>query len=597
MKPTERTLLPVKPYRHGVYNAILALTLSVAWPAWADAPFTVNGNGTVTDVSTSLVWDQCPYGLSGSTCAAGTAFLGTWPQALAAAVSANVVSYKGFTDWRVPNVKELESITKLDAYTPGQPVIDTTAFPNTPITGGGLVGGSGETWTSTTWWGTVWVVDFGFGDISRTDTFYYNHVRLVRSGQSLASFDLLDTTAPVTTAGPTISSGPTQTTAGISVTIDEAGTGYWLLMPSAATPPTPAQVVAGVDYGAGTPVGSGNSAMTAATPASISLSAMTASTAYKLYFAAKDTSNNLQAAVSSVAVTTIAVADTTPPVTTAGPTISSGPTQTTAGISVTINEAGTGYWLLVPSAAAAPTPAQVVAGVSYGGVTITGSGNTAMTAATPASISLSSLTASTTYTLYFVAKDTANNLQAAAASVAVNTLAALSKSYTAASPTGTGSITAAFTGGGGGCAYATSQFSNATPPTGVTFTHGVFSFSTTDCGAGASLNFTITYPYLPAGTKYYKFGPTLGDPSNHWHVLDSASVSGNQITFSIADGSLDDSNGLPGFITDPGGPGVPAVAGGTTSIPTLSEWGVILLSGLLALLGLGRLRRQDRRAV
>ena len=271
----------------------------MSWPAWADAPFTVNGNGTVTDASTSLVWDQCPYGLTGVACDTGTVFYGDWPTALTKAVEANAASYKGFTDWRVPNKNELKSIVKLDTYTIDQPSIDTSAFPGTPVD---------WFWTSTTFApdpSGASIVNFTVGNnqaLNKTDS---AHVRLVRSGQSLASFDLL--IPPVTTAGPTVSSGPTQTTADISVTIDKLGTGYWLLVPSAAAAPPPVQVVAGVNFGAVTVVGAGNSAMSAATPATFSLNGMTASTAYTLYFVAKNTANNLQAAVSSVAVTTTAL--------------------------------------------------------------------------------------------------------------------------------------------------------------------------------------------------------------------------------------------------------------------------------------------------
>jgi hypothetical protein len=172
------------------------------------------------------------------------------------------------------------------------------------------------------------------------------------------------------------------------------------------------------------------------------------------------------------------------------------------------------------------------------------------------------------------------------------------KSYTAASPTGTGQITAAFTGGSATCGYATSQFSNMAPPVGVSLPHGAFGFTTTDCGESASLRVTITYPQtLPAGTQVYKYGPTTADASNHWHVLSNASVSisGNQITFTITDNDKDsgDSNPAVGFITDPVAVGVPAVASsGVTGVPTLSEWGVILLSGLMALLGLAHVRKR-----
>jgi hypothetical protein len=35
---------------------------------------------------------------------------------------------------------------------------------------------------------------------------------------------------------------------------------------------------------------------------------------------------------------------------------------------------------------------------------------------------------------------------------------------------------------------------------------------------------------LPAGTQYWKYGPTAADPSPHWYTL-SATVAGNVITF------------------------------------------------------------------
>ncbi len=276
------------------------LTTALALPVFAAAPFTTNGDGTVLDTSTNLVWDQCPFGLTGASCTLGTAFHGDWLSALAMVVEANEVSYKGFNNWRLPNVKELESIVKIDALPP----IDADAFPGTPSFASWF-------WSSTITAGdpdAAWNVDFGIGYIYGDDKSNSYYVRLVRSGQSLASFDALgtpaDITPPVTTAGPSISSGPTQTGAGLSVTIDEAGTGYWLLVPASAAAPTPAQVAAGANYGAVTVAAAGSTAMTASNPATINLSGLTVATSYTLYFVAKDTADNLQAAVASVAVTT-----------------------------------------------------------------------------------------------------------------------------------------------------------------------------------------------------------------------------------------------------------------------------------------------------
>jgi hypothetical protein len=151
----------------------------------AQAALSANADGTVTDTTTGLVWDQCAYGLSGATCASGTAFYGTWANALAQATAANAlnggVGHKGFNDWRVPNKNELESIVKRDTHSPA---IDATVFPNTPT--------SGYFWTSTTYApypAGAWIVDFDNGN---TDAYYKTNdffVRLVRSGQSFSAFD------------------------------------------------------------------------------------------------------------------------------------------------------------------------------------------------------------------------------------------------------------------------------------------------------------------------------------------------------------------------------------------------------------------------
>ena len=191
--------------RRWIFTATWVLSASLAEPAWA--ALTVNSDATVLDTTTSLVWDQCPYGLTGASCATGAAFYDTWAPALNAAVAANAASYKGFNDWRVPNKNELDSIVKLDTYTVGQPAIDTAAFPNTPITGDSW--GFGFTWTSTTYTPDpthAWAVAFAQGDTgSNNKTSATAFVRLVRSGQPLASFDSLSPPSNGTASIPTLS--------------------------------------------------------------------------------------------------------------------------------------------------------------------------------------------------------------------------------------------------------------------------------------------------------------------------------------------------------------------------------------------------------
>jgi hypothetical protein len=105
----------------------------------------------------------------------------------------------------------------------------------------------------------------------------------------------------------------------------------------------------------------------------------------------------------------------TAPVTTEAPNVS-GTTGNATTLSVTINENGTGYYLAQAAAAAAPSVAAVQAGTSF-----------AMTANVPASPTISGLTPSTAYKIYFVAKDAANNVQAAVQNVALTTASYVSQ--------------------------------------------------------------------------------------------------------------------------------------------------------------------------
>jgi len=103
-------------------------------------------------------------------------------------------------------------------------------------------------------------------------------------------------------------------------------------------------------------------------------------------------------------------ADTTAPTTTVAPAVSGTSTSTTT-LSVTINEDGTGYYLALAAASAVPAVATVEAATSF-----------AMTANVAATQTISGLTPNTAYTIYFVAKDAANNVQTTVQSVAVTML-------------------------------------------------------------------------------------------------------------------------------------------------------------------------------
>jgi hypothetical protein len=158
---------------------------------WSSAPpaaqsFTTNADGTATDNLTGLVWDRCAVGQLGSACS-NTPSLLFWHEALAAATSANASSYKGWNDWRVPNVKELESIVKLDKL--ALPFIDSFVFPNS---------GTPDYWSSTTRVDdprVAYQVNFTSTEIIAPffKTGRASRVRLVRGGDEGASYDALFT--------------------------------------------------------------------------------------------------------------------------------------------------------------------------------------------------------------------------------------------------------------------------------------------------------------------------------------------------------------------------------------------------------------------
>ena len=87
--------------------------------------FVSNGDGTVTDMTTGLMWQQCNSGQlwDGVTCIGSVVGL-NWGEAVAYVQELNDNSTYGYDDWRLPTSNELQSLIDYRSYDPA------TAFPS-----------------------------------------------------------------------------------------------------------------------------------------------------------------------------------------------------------------------------------------------------------------------------------------------------------------------------------------------------------------------------------------------------------------------------------------------------------------------------------
>ncbi len=95
--------------------------------------FVSNGDGTVTDKATGLMWQSRDDGVRRN-----------WADSLAYAESAKTA---GYTNWRMPNIKELQSIVKYGGKISSWPAIDTRYF---KLSGDNTISDPIWVWSSTT---------------------------------------------------------------------------------------------------------------------------------------------------------------------------------------------------------------------------------------------------------------------------------------------------------------------------------------------------------------------------------------------------------------------------------------------------------------
>ena len=142
-------------------------------PAAVQPKYTVYYGGVETssytvDNVTGQMWVTNPNDLSGGQYVSSGTY--TWEQAIA---KCEGLTYAGYNDWRLPNIKELQSIVD---YNRQSPSINITYFLNTQ---------NSVYWSSTTYVpgsSYAWFVNLYDGSMGFNETINVNYVRCVRGG-------------------------------------------------------------------------------------------------------------------------------------------------------------------------------------------------------------------------------------------------------------------------------------------------------------------------------------------------------------------------------------------------------------------------------
>ncbi len=131
-------------------------------------PYIDNGDSTLTDKSTELIWMKATADINGDE-KIDNNDTATWKEALSYCENLN---FAGYTDWRLPSIRELRSIVRYNLY---DSAIDTSVFECEPF----------DYWSSTTDAVSsdyAWYIYFKNGNAFWYSKSYRIYVRCVREG-------------------------------------------------------------------------------------------------------------------------------------------------------------------------------------------------------------------------------------------------------------------------------------------------------------------------------------------------------------------------------------------------------------------------------
>lgn len=274
--------------------------------------------------------------------------------------------------------------------------------------------------------GRIYYFELGSGQL--TGSQISNSITALLSDNDTGAYTSADTTAPVLSSPTGAATGTT--TADIGVTTDEGNGTLYAVVTTSATAPSAAQIKAGQAHTGTAAAYADNQLISTVGTKSFSATGLSASTTYYAHFVHSDDAAN-DSTVSSSAGFTTSVADTTPPTFSTPPDIQ--PAANGGTGTAVIDETGDVFMVVVANNDSPPSSAQVVAGQNAAGSSALAAGSN--TEITSANIGFTGLSAYTPYDAYFVARDSAGNLQADPTKVDFTT---------ASSSTGGGALLAGF---------------------------------------------------------------------------------------------------------------------------------------------------------